>query len=87
MEDVIEMDACVDCVAITENGETDTPGAAERYEFAAAQMANYHFFVSGDEEDRTDFSWRPCEFCGSTLGGYRDRIIAIPHTIVEGEEI
>ena len=64
--------SCVDCIMAIGNGDFPDDQAAR-----LAMLENFAFierngkgslFVGNDDRD---FSWSPCETCGSTLGGSR----------------
>jgi len=80
--DMIPLAVCVDCLQVAANGRDAgaeyAPGHSEAY--AVAVAANGGEPVPAFDEERGHwFSWSPCQFCGSTLGG--DRFDAV---LVEG---
>jgi hypothetical protein len=64
---------CEECYFATEIG--DMPEDAERAAEVEAGMVRTlpkgAWLSSGDSDNREDFSWAPCECCGSRLGGSR----------------
>ncbi len=66
---------CVDCGYFLANGLPDEPDEGWSPEKLAAKWEGYHL-VNGDSEKDHDFSWTPCEGCGSALGGIRMHCIA-----------
>ena len=69
-DDISDLFVCVDCGFYIAYGETD--GADERWseKDAGAGWDGYHV-VNGDSGKDHDFSWSPCDYCGSHLGGAR----------------
>jgi len=63
---------CVDCGFYLANGmpdESDPEWSPEKIE--AHWPSDQWHLVNGDSEKDHDFSWSPCEGCGTRLGGYR----------------
>lgn len=71
-DDIIELSACVDCVVWLANGEEphDNPDGWSPDQIEA-NWAGYQVVVGGDESTEYEFSWQPCDVCGSRLGGDR----------------
>lgn len=74
-----EQRVCSDCIMFIVNGETppemdETETADYVAKTIASQPAGFHW-VAGDcgeyGERHDEFSWSPCDCCGSTLGGSR----------------
>lgn len=78
----VELQVCVDCLAIDANGadSIDDGEAVARFERAmeTATRSGYVYANACPEECEGSFSWRPCDFCGSTLGGDRHPAVLIP---------
>ena len=75
----VEIDVCVDCLFILETGETNQPGFdyvmwSNAVDDRWPDRDGWTIFV--DSAD-SFFSWRPCESCGSPLGGDRYNAVAI----------
>ena len=69
---------CTDCGMLVENGECsgDAETDARCRDALKAESAEGHMWcVNGSDDEGTsnnlEFSWLPCELCGSHLGGYR----------------
>jgi len=70
---------CVDCASLIANGEVSDGAEDVTAEHAAkvdARWARYELVLSGSEDFEPYFSWRPCDGCGSTLGGDRFEAVA-----------
>jgi hypothetical protein len=72
MSEIIKLEGCTDCIMYLANGELPeedvngwSPEAVER------KWKGYQVVVAGDENSEENFSWQPCDVCGSTLGGNR----------------
>ena len=75
---VHKMMACTDCLMWVANGdepEGDTEWNA--YKIDAIWPPKQFDLACGDTENDHDFSWSPCECCGSRLGGSRHELIAL----------
>lgn len=66
-----ELEACVDCLMWVANGEATDEHAAR---IASQRPGVEHIIVACNEDCEGPFSWRPCEVCGSTLGGERHKV-------------
>jgi hypothetical protein len=66
-----EIEVCTDCAQLVANDEA-TP---EHRAAVARQWPTGHLVLSGGEEEDACFSSRPCDGCGSQLGG--DRMPAV----------
>jgi hypothetical protein len=64
--------ACVGCYYYAANGHADDTTSERVAEIEQAFSENGPNLCAGD--DLTEFSWSPCELCGSTLGGSRHEI-------------
>lgn len=76
---IITFTACIDCLHFIEFGITADPDATVEQFNAHAELIEQRFpgqrlWYDGSEESEIDFSWSPCECCGSTLGGSRHRM-------------
>lgn len=77
-EDTVEIEVCTDCLMAAANGlhgwECDEDWL-DAYETACKTYGGDPIPVSEDSENgwscNGHFSWSPCEFCGSKLGGDR----------------
>lgn len=70
----IDIEVCVDCLTIEANGPDEVePAAVERFARAmeSATADGWTYANACPEECEGHFSWSPCDFCGSTLGGDR----------------
>ena len=88
----IALDVCVDCSALLANGEvTDEHGADITQAHAALMREQWdsdveislgHLSDGHCDNDpcecESSFSWRPCNGCGSRLGGDREHATAWP---------
>ncbi len=76
-KELFELSGCMNCVQLLANGEfppDNTPEQDAALEVAIEMQwpsAEWHVVVAGDENSENEFSWRPCDVCGSTLGGDR----------------
>lgn len=71
---------CVDCAYASSNGfDTEFPeGFTESYVANANELGAEPSVICGDNEYLCGyFSWRPCEFCGSPLGGDRHTAVLV----------
>jgi hypothetical protein len=65
---MMDMEICVDCAMVHANN--DWSGIEEdRIAEVEQGLEQYPFLALGD--DTIDFTWRPCQACGSRLGGAR----------------
>jgi len=79
MRVVSELMACMDCMLYVANGDIPddySPDSTESLpELIQAHLgltsSPQQYLVCGDSEHDDEFSWRPCECCGSRLGGSR----------------
>jgi len=68
--------ACVDCFSFADNGEIP----AERPDLEAeirAQLGEDIAHLYPGYEEPISFSWRPCQCCGSPLGGSRETLVVL----------
>jgi hypothetical protein len=67
--------ACQDCAMLVANGEPSEERPELEREIAAhLALEPLQHIVSGDSDADDEFSWRPCECCGSRLGGSRHQL-------------
>lgn len=72
VQTLFEGKCCDDCTTLIANGEcSDDDGGTARDTKISARHPVGHCAVTCTEETHDEFSWRPCEACGSTLGGSR----------------
>ncbi len=71
---VIDLMACVDCGLYLANGDLDDADPSWSPENMTDEYDN---LVNGDSDKDEEFSWRPCEICGSRLGGARMHCAAL----------
>jgi hypothetical protein len=78
MEILDSLMACDDCLMYVVNDElpADYPGLREDI-WAHLDLTPDRYLALGHIDAEEEFSWRPCECCGSTLGGRRNEIILI----------
>lgn len=72
--------ACTDCAHLIANGDTPegwseaaTYGWLERIHYRAAGQ-RWGWGHDSGEDSTKDFSWEPCDVCGSDLGGSREAV-------------
>ena len=73
--------ACVECILYVANG--DVPDDRDALPDEVAEMwppAEGWQLCMGDPEQDDEFSWSPCQCCGSHLGGARHEVIALRET-------
>jgi hypothetical protein len=71
------MMACQDCLVFIANGDEpeDSDWCAE---LISAHIGRDSGFVCcGDSDQDDEFSWSPCECCGSQLGGSRHQLCVV----------
>ena len=76
---------CVDCYLQHEAGEvedTDPSWSVEKYNDGLLSYAGLQI-VSGDSDKELEFSVKPCDICGSTLGGTRNQLVALEEVSIE----
>ena len=73
MRCIDNLHVCADCGAYIANGDfPDTVArAAEVITAVKKESVNNGKWVLGDDSGDREFSWSPCDCCGSKLGGYR----------------
>jgi hypothetical protein len=71
MTEIIELEGCTDCVLYLANGDVPDEDSGWSPEAVERNWKGYNVCVAGDENSEEYFSWRPCEVCGSKLGGNR----------------
>ena len=81
MDNTHTLKACVDCGFFLANGEPENPDAGWSPDKIERNWpaADWHL-VNGDSDDDSEFSRSACHCCGSTLGGARMAVVAIPRT-------
>jgi len=69
-----ELLSCVDCVAYVANGEIpeSRPHLVNEIRGRLGADARRLAVTCGDQ---IDFSWAPCQCCGSLLGGSREAMV------------
>ena len=78
-----ELTICVDCLMLVANGEGNHEWSEDdlRSHLAAMERnwpGDTWWIALGDESD--EFSWAPCDSCGSKLGGSRHSATAFRRT-------
>ena len=80
---IYTIEVCYDCLAIHANGETGSDEPTDCVPWGlfpdeeVSMGGGYCYCTESEREagececDQTNFSWSPCEGCGSYLGGYR----------------
>ena len=68
-----EYRACLDCLLLVANGD----GTDEHAEAMTKRIGPLAHLVCGDSDQDDEFSWAPCECCGSRLGGSRHQLIML----------
>lgn len=77
MKVTAELSVCVDCYFYAANGEFDPDISPERErEITDAFDSSSSQLVCGND-DTNEFSWRPCQLCGTTLGGSRHSVVEL----------
>ncbi len=75
MEILETLMACDDCLMYVANDDIpDERPDLRRLIDAQLDMSTSKWLCVGDDAE-DEFSWRPCECCGSTLGGRRNQLI------------
>jgi len=80
MHVIFEGQACVDCTLIIANddGSGITDPAQHRQNIAHVGLGKLGGVVMACDDDCEGyFSWSPCDYCGSTLGGERHPIAVL----------
>jgi len=75
----VDVFVCVDCGQFLANGEPQDGGAARAAGWNPDELAQHwegYHLVNGDAEKDLEFSWQPCEGCGTRLGGARMHCVA-----------
>jgi len=68
-----ELSACLDCLLVIANGYTDDMDD-DRIAAVERGIGARGYLMAGDSEQDDEFSWLPCEVCGSRLGGSRHQV-------------
>ncbi len=75
---ITTFNACIDCLNAIEFGVKFGGWTFDEFQkFCAVieqRFPGQDLWYDGSEESDIDFSWSPCECCGSTLGGSRHRM-------------
>lgn len=74
-----ELMGCCDCLLLVANGEVphDDNGELEAGMRATLKPDEIHHLCCGDSDKDDEFSWSPCECCGSRLGGSRHHMVVL----------
>jgi hypothetical protein len=75
MPEVFDVFVCVDCGFFLANGEPDETDPRWNKAALLKNWEGYHL-VNGDTEKDHEFSWTPCEGCGTKAGGTRMHCVA-----------
>jgi len=68
--------SCIDCVVYAANGEIP-PERPDLLVDIRARLGADMAHLCYDGEEQIDFSWRPCQCCGSPLGGSRETLAVL----------
>jgi hypothetical protein len=68
--EISDVFVCVDCGFYLANGEVENPDPGWSPTLLDRRWHGWQL-VNGDSDKDHEFSWSPCEGCGSTLGGAR----------------
>ncbi len=75
MKVVEEGMCCTDCILLLANGECGDNAETEAVQACIAAfrpgVRSEYLVCTSTEETDVEFSWSPCECCGSRLGGSR----------------
>lgn len=67
--------ACQDCLTLVANGEPADGRPGLEAEIAAhLELEPLQHLICGESDHDEEFSWQPCECCGSKLGGSRHQL-------------
>jgi hypothetical protein len=77
VEVVSELMACQDCLLYVANGDVPEDGRDIEADIQAEIGAPSGRLACGDSDKDDEFSWRPCECCGSPLGGSRHHLVLL----------
>jgi len=69
----VEILICTDCAMLAANGELADETDCE----PLGLVEGYVAVTCSDSGDDCEFSWSPCEGCGSRLGGYRHSAVVM----------
>jgi len=75
-----EISACRDCLLFVANGDLPEDGDWSPDHIEKIWPCAEYVLVCGDTEQDDEFSWQPCECCGSRLGGSRHMLAALENT-------
>lgn len=85
--ETLEIMACQDCLFVAEYGNEhwdvlisdlgEEIGTTRYEEITHSLEALGESVHAGDPEKAEEFSWNPCECCGSTLGGSRYELVVM----------
>lgn len=74
--DAVVYACCADCYMFLANGDLpEDPTYLDRVAEYLVEPENAVSWHAGD--DLSEFSWRPCEYCGSRLGGSRHEAVCL----------
>jgi hypothetical protein len=78
---IAELMACTDCLMLVANDEPSDDRPNLETEIAAhLELEPCQHIACGDSDQDDEFSWRPCECCGSPLGGARSQLVLLQCT-------
>lgn len=69
--------ACTDCLQYVANGEVAEGGQWSPEAVSEVMGGDERWLCCGDSEIDDEFSWSPCECCGSHLGGSRHELAVV----------
>lgn len=75
-DDQIDVLVCVDCGFYLANGVAEDDEDHTATYAALDRNWKGYVIVNGDSDKDHEFSWSPCEGCGSKLGGARMHCVA-----------
>jgi hypothetical protein len=75
MRELTDLFVCVDCGFYLANGTPDESELAWNPADIERKWQRCHL-ANGDSDKDSAFSWRPCDACGSRLGGPRMHCVA-----------
>lgn len=75
------LESCEDCAFLFANGDIpeDRPDLPELVCAKWPPAEGYHLCLGNNADGPDEFSWRPCESCGSRLGGSRYYVDVLVH--------
>ena len=74
----VELSACFDCLLFVANDEIPDHNEDLSIDIEENWPSDQWYICVGsdDTENNTEFSWAPCDCCGSRLGGSRHELVA-----------